>query len=109
MPIFSLNEYQQHASRTIGPASYEERLDIGALGLGGEAGEAIDHIKKFLYHGVPLDKDKLVKELGDVLWYIACIATAIDVPMSQIATSNIQKLLDRYPEKFVLGGGNRTE
>lgn len=106
--IFSLNEYQQSASRTIGTSGYEATLDLGALGLGGEAGEVIDHIKKFLYHGKPLDVTELTKELGDVLWYVACIATALDVPLAKIADDNIQKLLARYPEKFMLGGGVRA-
>lgn len=107
MPIFSLNEYQLAAARTIKPGNFERTIDNGALGLAGESGEAVDHIKKFLHHDIPIDQEKLVKELGDVLWYLAEICTAIGVTLSEVANANIEKLLARYPEKFTLGGGNR--
>lgn len=72
----------------------------GALGLPGEAGEVADHIKKYIFHGHPLDRSELIKELGDVCWYLALIAHAIDVPLDVIMISNIEKLRNRYPEGF---------
>jgi NTP pyrophosphatase (non-canonical NTP hydrolase) len=70
------------------------------LGLVGESGEVVDLIKKHVYHGHPLDSDKLLKELGDVLWYVAALATALDVELSEVAAKNIAKLTARYPEGF---------
>jgi len=100
------NDYQILASRTLIPAperaySAEEIMLVwNAIGLAGEAGEVADHIKKGVFHDHGVDKDKLVKELGDVLWYVAAIATKIDVPLSEIMDRNIAKLKHRYPDGF---------
>ena len=72
----------------------------GALGLTGEAGEVADSIKKTIFHGHGLDLDGLVKELGDVCWYLALLCHAIDVPLEEVMTRNIEKLKKRYPEGF---------
>ncbi len=72
----------------------------GALGLTGEAGEVSDMIKKHIFHGHDLDRDELIKELGDVCWYVALLCTAIDVDLSDVMTRNINKLKMRYPEGF---------
>ena len=55
---------------------------------------------KILGHGHELDRDKVIKELGDVLWYIAAIASFLHVPLDEIAQRNIDKLAARYPEGF---------
>lgn len=72
----------------------------GALGLTGEAGEVADSIKKFIFHGHDMDRDGLIKELGDVCWYLALLCHAIDVPLEEVMTRNIEKLKKRYPEGF---------
>lgn len=93
--------YEIGAMRTINSAnSPKDNLINAALGLTGEAGEVADLVKKHIYHGHELDIDKLVKELGDVLWYIAQACRAINVPMDTVAVTNIEKLLDRYPTAF---------
>lgn len=96
-----LNHYQQEASRTLPPNTEPGKaLNLGALGLGGEAGEAIDLIKKHLFHGQPLDVEKLRKELGDVLWYVSAIATGAGLTLEEVAEANVEKLRKRYPEGF---------
>lgn len=72
----------------------------GALGLTGEAGEVADSIKKTIFHGHKMDYDGLVKELGDVCWYLALLCHAIDVPLEEVMIRNIEKLKKRYPEGF---------
>ena len=72
----------------------------GALGLTGEAGEVADAIKKTIFHGHDLDRDGLIKELGDVCWYLALLCHAIDVPLEEVMSHNIEKLKKRYPEGF---------
>lgn len=96
-----LNRYQEEASRTL-PPNTEPRaaLNLGALGLGGEAGEAIDLVKKHLFHGQPLDVDKFRKELGDVLWYVSALATGAGLTLEEVAEANVAKLRARYPEGF---------
>lgn len=95
------NEYQALARRTINPALTQEKMLInGAMGLGGESGEVLDLMKKHLFHGHPLDREAMVKELGDVAWYLAECATALEVPLDEILKTNIEKLKKRYPEGF---------
>lgn len=96
-----LDLYQENAMRTSAPYPVVEKsYAVFGLGLAGEAGEVVEMIKKHVGHGHPLDKEKLLKELGDVLWYVAAIARTADLDLSTIATANIEKLKKRYPEKF---------
>ena len=93
----TLDEYQEFAQSTLGDSD----LRILALGLCGEAGEVADVVKKHKGHGHDLDEDKIVDELGDVLWYVAMMALAVnDIDLSAIAHENMQKLRARYPDGF---------
>lgn len=97
----ALDRYQEQAARTLGkPGELHGSLAVLALGLAGEAGEVADLLKKHLGHGHPLDKEKLVKELGDVLWYVAGLANNLGVALSEVAGRNIEKLKARYPDGF---------
>lgn len=70
------------------------------MGLCGESGEAIDIVKKWMAQGYELDKEHLAKELGDIAWYLAEAATALEIPLDDIFQANIDKLKKRYPEGF---------
>ena len=94
-----LDEYQQQAARTLGSGG-ERGLAACALGIAGEAGEVADLFKKSLFHLHPIDLDKVQKELGDVLWHIASIATLLDLDLADIAAGNLAKLQARYPDGF---------
>ncbi|MBR1586067.1 MAG: nucleoside triphosphate pyrophosphohydrolase family protein [Clostridia bacterium] len=95
------NEYQRLALTTLNPALGEQDVLInGVMGLCGEAGEAIDLVKKHLAQGHPLDRERLAGELGDVAWYLAETAHAIGYPLNEILQMNIHKLKARYPEGF---------
>lgn len=86
---------------TLNPAL--DRKDVlinSVMGLCGESGEAIDIVKKWLAQGHELDKERLAKELGDVAWYLAEAATALDLSLEQILQANIDKLKKRYPDGF---------
>ena len=97
----TLDEYQQLAARTLSPTQTpDERLANAALGLTGEAGEVAEHVKKHLFHATPLDRDAVVKELGDCLWYVAALAGAVGVTLDEVGATNIEKLRRRYPEGF---------
>ena len=104
-------EYQRLAMTTRNPGlSKKESLINGVMGLCGEAGEAIDLVKKHLHQGHPLDKEKLAAELGDIAWYLAETAYALDIPLEDILLENIRKLKKRYPEGFSETGSiHRTE
>lgn len=82
----------------------------GALGLTGEAGEVSDMIKKHIFHGHDLNRDELVKELGDCAWYLALLCNAIGISLEDVLITNIEKLKRRYPEGFSSEASiNRTE
>lgn len=95
------NEYQKLAMTTLNPALDEKDVLINSvMGLCGEAGEAIDIVKKWLAQGHELNREALIKELGDVAWYLAEAATALHVPLNEVLEGNIAKLKKRYPQGF---------
>ncbi|MGN0752967.1 MAG: nucleoside triphosphate pyrophosphohydrolase family protein [Aristaeellaceae bacterium] len=96
-----VNAYQKEAMTLLNPALTEQEVLLNALmGLCGESGEAIDLMKKHLYQGHDLDREKLVKELGDVAWYLAEAATGLGVDLSEVLQGNLDKLHARYPDGF---------
>ena len=97
----TINEYQELAMRTLNPELLPKDILInGVMGLCGESGEAIDIVKKHLAQGHPLDREALIKELGDVAWYLAETAYALGVPLEDVLQGNINKLMARYPQGF---------
>lgn len=95
------NEYQKVAMTTLNPQLSQKDVLINAvMGLCGESGEAIDIVKKHLHQGHDLDREKLIKELGDIAWYLAEAATALDIDLETVLERNIEKLKNRYPEGF---------
>lgn len=97
----TINEYQKLAMTTLNKnLSKKDVLINGVMGLCGESGEAIDIVKKHLAQGHDLDKDHLIKELGDIAWYVAETAYALDIDLETVLTLNIEKLKKRYPEGF---------
>lgn len=97
----NFDEYQHEAARTNNAdLNPEQQLSMCSLGLGGEAGEFLELVKKYLYHGHELNRTKAVKELGDVLWYLSQSAKALGIPLGEVAEANIAKLRARYPKGF---------
>jgi len=92
-----LNDYQKAAYEFCSGKGKETPLLAGALGMCGEAGECAEIVKKALFQGHEVNKDKMIEELGDVMWYIALTATGLGVTLEEIATYNIEKLSRRYP------------
>lgn len=97
----TINEYQKLAMTTLNKELSERDVLINSvMGLCGESGEAIDIVKKHLYQGHELERDKLIKELGDIAWYLAECSFALGVPFEDVLALNIEKLRKRYPEGF---------
>ena len=97
----TINEYQKLAMTTLNPKLDEKEIIInGVMGLCGESGEAIDIVKKWLAQGHELDKEHLIKELGDIAWYLAETAHVLGVELEEVLSRNIEKLKARYPEGF---------
>lgn len=96
-----MNDYQSKAQRTSNPMlTPSEHLLNGMLGLAGETGECCDLVKKQKFQDGRQIRDKLIDELGDVLWYVAEAAAALGVRLEEIAQHNIDKLEMRYPDGF---------
>ncbi len=109
-----LDKYQKRAAKYD---LFETTVDLKSpgflekiLGLTGEAGEAADKVKKILRdkggYASEEDKAELVKELGDVLWYVANVARYLDTDLSEIAKGNINKLESRRKRNKLHGEGD---
>lgn len=94
----TFEEYETRALRTEMQLPPDALLNKGALGLAGEVGETVEMVKKYLFHARPLDDEKLKKELGDVLWYVAAIARSRGMTLEEVAEGNAVKLEARYPD-----------
>jgi len=105
----NFNDYQLEAVKT---AIYPSHLEIiyPSLGLAGETGEVCEKVKKVFRdkEGVVSDETRteLKKEIGDVLWYIANLATDLDLSMDEIAEANITKLKSRRERGVIQGNGD---
>lgn len=104
----TFNEYQALAKTT---AIYPEHLKLiyPTLGLAGETGEVVEKVKKLLRGGdtpTPEFIDSVTKELGDVLWYLATIATDLDLTLEQVVEANITKIQSRQARGILHGSGD---
>lgn len=70
------------------------------LGAAGEAGELADYYKKHIFHGHELNRVHVVKELGDILWYVTAAAESLGVTLNDVMEKNMAKLLKRFPNGF---------
>jgi|SRR5688500_7022818 NTP pyrophosphatase (non-canonical NTP hydrolase) len=94
----TLDEYQNAAARTLNAQLNDrEKLLDAAAGIAEEAGEVLAHVRKHLYQGRELNRERLAEELGDVLWCVAAVATMCDLELSSVATLNQAKLSARHP------------
>lgn len=96
----NLNDYQELSKRTLPKTTKSEDISNYTLGLTGESGEVADLIKKGLFHGHRIDESDLKDELGDVLHYLAGLATLCNIKLEDVAKGNIDKLKKRYPNGF---------
>jgi NTP pyrophosphatase (non-canonical NTP hydrolase) len=103
------SDYQRFSRRT---AEYprEAWLAYPALGLAGEAGEVAEHAKKAIRddEGLITDERRLAmaKELGDVLWYAAQLASELGLELEDIARENLEKLFSRQARGVLSGSGD---
>ncbi|GAA6733671.1 nucleoside triphosphate pyrophosphohydrolase family protein [Thermus oshimai] len=105
----TLEAYQEEARKTaLYPEAY--RLLYPTLGLAGEAGELANKVKKVLRdHGGVLTeeaREALLWELGDVLWYVAQVATDLGVSLEAVAQKNLEKLRSRAERGRIGGSGD---
>lgn len=106
----TFNEYQRLAKKTAGYPRIGKKIVYPTMGLCSEAGEVAGKVKKIFRdkNGV-LDKKSVkavVKELGDVLWYISQIAVEIKIRLDDIAKGNLKKLKSRKKRDKISGSGD---
>ncbi len=111
-----MDTYQTKALRTD---TYQipktiDLTDLGllnkVLGISGEAGEVAEKVKKLLRNNdgkmTEDDRVEIIKELGDILWYVACLSKYLQADLSQVAQANIDKLADRYKRGVIKSKGD---
>jgi NTP pyrophosphatase (non-canonical NTP hydrolase) len=105
-----LNDYQASALVTAVYPNRGANFAYPALGLAGEAGEVADKLKKVIRdnEGILTDpvRDSVAKELGDVLWYVAVLASELDYDLEAIAENNLAKLASRQQRGVLSGSGD---
>ncbi len=99
-------DYQDYVEKLASPQSVEtekDRLLTSALGLAGEAGECADLVKKHIYHGKEFKREDFIKELSDVMWYMAFACNTLGITIQDVIDVNVEKLNSRYKDgKFTL-------
>jgi NTP pyrophosphatase (non-canonical NTP hydrolase) len=95
-----LNDYQELAKRTMPPSEWREQFLEAGIGVSEEAGEILSLVKKEAFHGHTYPAEKYADELGDLLWYLAFLATLKGLTLKEVAQQNVEKLKRRYPEGF---------
>ena len=105
-----LSDYQRLSRATAVYPDAGSNLTYPALGLCGEAGEAAEKVKKAIRDDAgeltPERREALAAELGDVLWYVAQLATEAGLDLDQLARSNLDKLLSRRDRAVLQGSGD---
>ena len=77
-----------------------ERLLTAGVGINAEGGEFLEIIKKMIFQGKPFNadnKEHMIIELGDLMWYVAQACMALEIPFDQVIARNVKKLEARYP------------
>ena len=106
-----MNSYQDAARKTAAYPDVGHNPIYPTLGLTGEAGEVADKVKKVIRdHGGVFDADtrEAIKlELGDVLWYVAQLASELGYDLNEVADANLQKLSSRAARGRIGGSGDQ--
>ncbi len=101
----NFDDYQDRAKEF---AMYPPEVELAYLtmGLVGEAGEIANKVKKVYRDGREISREDMKSELGDVMWYLSNLAKAYDLPLSEVAESNIDKLQSRADRGKIQGEGD---
>ena len=106
----NFNEYQKKAFETAIYPNKGNNIIYPTLGIGGETGEVLEKVKKILRdNNSKISEEKkaeLIKEIGDVLWYIAALTTELNSNLEDVAINNLEKLNSRKERNQVHGSGD---
>jgi len=97
----TFDDYQNAALRTVNPSlAARDRLLDACAGLSEEAAGVLGLVRKKTFQARDVDRDRLVEELGDVLWCLSVTADALGIRMSEVAQRNQEELAKRHPDGF---------
>jgi len=99
-PSKDYQSFLESLSTLDGEGSNIHRLLTAAVGISAEGGEFMEIVKKMLFQGKPWTDDNrehLIIELGDVLWYVMQACKALEIPIEEVVAGNVEKLKKRYP------------
>ncbi len=106
----TMDEYQTRAKSTAIYINPHDQLVCTALGLNGEAGEVAEKLKKIIRDKAwvidDADKKEILKELGDVLWYLSVFADSVGWSLEEVAAANLEKLSSRKQRGVISGSGD---
>ena len=97
--LSSLEEQCRGLNKFPRETNFVPHLLTAALGLSGETGEFNDHVKKLIFHNKELTeerRDAMIKELGDVMWYVMQACIALDVDLYKVVELNVEKFRERH-------------
>lgn len=103
-----MTDFEEYTQFVVGMKVYPERHAIvyPALGMIGEAGEVSEKVKKWLRGDRELDKEDLIKEIGDVMWYAASLADDLGYTLQDVIEANVAKLSSRKERGVLKGSGD---
>ena len=99
-PSKDYQSFIESLSALNGKGANINRLTTAAVGISAEGGEFMEIVKKMVFQGKPWNDDNrehLIIELGDVLWYVAQACMALEVSFDDVVAGNVEKLKKRYP------------
>lgn len=106
----TFQEYQDESRKTAIYPDKDNNFIYPTLGLAGEAGEVAEKIKKVIRDGNGIVSDEkreeIIKELGDVMWYVANLSTELKISLEDVVLKNIEKLQSRQQRNELHGSGD---
>jgi NTP pyrophosphatase (non-canonical NTP hydrolase) len=106
----NFNEYQKESAKTAVYPNIGDNYIYPTLGLVGEAGEVANKVQKVIrddnYVITEETREDIKKELGDVLWYLANLATELNIDFEDVAQANLEKLNSRKDRDMLHGSGD---
>ena len=111
---WSFETFADEAKRTRNPQlNFKDRIINNAFGLSGEVGEFVDLMKKALFHGTEVPRDKIIKELGDIQYYwaetVSTLGEQLEFTIQDVLDTNSKKLRERYPDGFSFAAANERK
>jgi NTP pyrophosphatase (non-canonical NTP hydrolase) len=107
----TFEEYQRESRKTARyPEIHGNKFIYPAMGVAGEAGEFMEKVKKMFRDddGILTEKrkDEIVKELGDIMWYISQVCTDLGIDLEEVPKQNLEKLMSRMERNVLNGDGD---